>query len=142
MTEHCHLVDNPFSSSYLLAKYGQHVPVCKLEKLIKIYVFSQSALAQICHLLMKQNGLHFQEKNVRTELERQQISPLDNVDGAAMPVPNTNGPMVDPARLKEAIDADRFWEKYLAVNDTVIARSFQVCVGRRTGTESMKSVFM
>ena len=29
------------------------------------------------------------------------------------------------ARLKEAIEADRFWEKYLAINDTVLARTFQ-----------------
>ena len=27
--------------------------------------------------------------------------------------------------LKEAIEADRYWEKYLAANDTVIARTFQ-----------------
>ena len=29
------------------------------------------------------------------------------------------------ARLKEAIEADRYWEKYLAINDTVLARTFQ-----------------
>ena len=31
----------------------------------------------------------------------------------------------DPARLKEAIEADRYWEKYLAKNKTVVAHSFQ-----------------
>ena len=32
----------------------------------------------------------------------------------------------DPARLKEAIEADRYWEKYLASNSTVMAHTFQV----------------
>ena len=31
----------------------------------------------------------------------------------------------DPARLKEAIEADRYWEKHLAKNNTVVARTFQ-----------------
>ena len=31
----------------------------------------------------------------------------------------------DPARLKEAIEADRYWEKYLAGNSTVMAHTFQ-----------------
>ena len=43
--------------------------------------------------------------------------------GASALVPSS--PTLDPARLKEAIEADRFWEKYLAVNDTVLARTFQ-----------------
>jgi hypothetical protein len=32
----------------------------------------------------------------------------------------------DPARLKEAIEADRYWERYLASNSTVMAHTFQV----------------
>ena len=32
----------------------------------------------------------------------------------------------DPARLKEAIEADRYWEKYINNNSTVMARTFQV----------------
>ena len=31
----------------------------------------------------------------------------------------------DPARLKEAIEADKYWEKYLSKNRTVVAHSFQ-----------------
>ena len=31
----------------------------------------------------------------------------------------------DPARLKEAIEADKYWEKYLSRNRTVVAHSFQ-----------------
>ena len=31
----------------------------------------------------------------------------------------------DPARLKEAIEADRYWEKYLSSNSTVLAHTFQ-----------------
>lgn len=31
----------------------------------------------------------------------------------------------DPARLKEAIEADRYWEKYLSLNSTVLAHTFQ-----------------
>merc|ERR1719450_1726274 len=31
----------------------------------------------------------------------------------------------DPSRLKDAIEADRYWEKYLAKNNTVVAHSFQ-----------------
>ena len=30
-------------------------------------------------------------------------------------------------KLKEAVEADRCWDKYLALNDTVVARTFQVC---------------
>jgi hypothetical protein len=33
--------------------------------------------------------------------------------------------VLDTRRLKEAIEADRYWEKYLSLNDTVVARSFQ-----------------
>ena len=31
----------------------------------------------------------------------------------------------DPGRLKEAIEADRYWENYLSTNYTVMARTFQ-----------------
>ena len=56
------------------------------------------------------------EKNIL--MERQVVS------GATALIPSS--PTLDPARLKEAIDADRFWDKHLATNDTVIARTFQV----------------
>ena len=46
------------------------------------------------------------------------------MSGATALIPSS--PTLDPTRLKEAIDADRFWDKHLATNDTVIARTFQV----------------
>eukprot|EP00094_Tigriopus_californicus_P011792 TCALIF_11390-PA protein Name:"Similar to USP4 Ubiquitin carboxyl-terminal hydrolase 4 (Bos taurus)" AED:0.25 eAED:0.27 QI:0/0/0/0.75/1/1/4/0/1396 len=45
--------------------------------------------------------------------------------GGASALPLSHHPTLDPSRLKEAIEADRFWEKHLAVNDTVVARTFQ-----------------
>ena len=51
----------------------------------------------------------------------------DNDSGSqygASALPNTS--TQDTRYLKEAIDADRYWEKYLAANDTVVARTFQV----------------
>lgn len=62
------------------------------------------------------------EKNVQFERERLQ----QQQGGACGPGSSpTSGSSLDPARLKEAIEADRFWEKYLASNDTVVARTFQ-----------------
>ena len=46
------------------------------------------------------------------------------VTGATALIPTS--PTLDQARLKEAVDADRFWDKHLGTNDTVIARTFQV----------------
>lgn len=47
----------------------------------------------------------------------------DLLNGAsAMPVPNS---AQNTRYLKEAIEADRYWERYLANNDTVVARTFQ-----------------
>lgn len=50
---------------------------------------------------------------------------LEEDMGGASALPLNHHPTLDPSRLKEAIEADRFWEKHLAVNDTVIARTFQ-----------------
>ena len=46
------------------------------------------------------------------------------VTGATALIPTS--PTLDQARLKEAVDADRYWDKHLGTNDTVIARTFQV----------------
>jgi len=53
------------------------------------------------------------EKNVMMESERKETEAGDC---------NT---FRDPARLKEAIEADKYWEKYLSKNRTVVAHSFQ-----------------
>ncbi len=37
----------------------------------------------------------------------------------------TDSTLVDTRHLKEAIEAERYWEKYLSTNDTVVARTFQ-----------------
>ncbi len=43
--------------------------------------------------------------------------------------------LVDTRDLKEAIEAERYWEKYLAANDTVVARTFQVRKFRKNQLE-------
>lgn len=73
---------------------------------------------------IKRIRLDSSEKNIQLEMERtSSTSAADNADhhGTLMPT----SPTLDPARLKEAIEADRYWEKYLAINDTVLARTFQ-----------------
>ena len=65
----------------------------------------------------KRIRLETSEKNVVMETERRECEtepPSCCADTAR-----------DPARLKEAIEADRYWEKYLAKNKTVVAHSFQ-----------------
>ncbi len=60
------------------------------------------------------------EKNIQLEMERQQCT--SGAGASALP---PSSPTLDPSKLKEAIEADRFWEKHLAANDTVFARTFQ-----------------
>ncbi len=62
------------------------------------------------------------EKNIQLEMERSTSSGLPPQQASAL-MPTS--PTLDPARLKEAIEADRHWDKYLAINDTVLARTFQ-----------------
>ena len=60
------------------------------------------------------------EKNVVMETERTERRECETEPPSCCPETAR-----DPARLKEAIEADRYWEKYLAKNKTVVAHSFQ-----------------
>ena len=46
--------------------------------------------------------------------------------GGGTPPCSSSGSGSSSDKLKEAVEADRCWEKYLALNDTVVARTFQV----------------
>lgn len=56
---------------------------------------------------------------------REEDEDEEGIVHGASALPLANRPQ-DSRSLKEAIEADRYWEKYLAANDTVIARTFQV----------------
>ena len=60
--------------------------------------------------------------NLHIQIERTTSMGASGSSACLMP---TSPSQDTTARLKEAIEADRFWEKYLAINDTVLARTFQ-----------------
>jgi len=62
------------------------------------------------------------EKNIAMEVERREVEVLEE---QSEPPSCCSEAARDPARLKEAIEADRYWEKHLAKNNTVVARTFQ-----------------
>ena len=62
------------------------------------------------------------EKNLVMEVERREVEVLE---GQTEPPNCCSENARDPARLKEAIEADRYWEKHIAKNNTVVARTFQ-----------------
>jgi len=67
------------------------------------------------------------EKNIQLEMERtiERTSSNGASGSGACLTPTSPTGLDTTARLKEAIEAGRFWEKYLAINDTVLARTFQ-----------------
>lgn len=68
------------------------------------------------------------EKNIQLEMERtiERTTGSNGASGSSACGLMPTSPTQDTtARLKEAIEADRYWEKYLAINDTVLARTFQ-----------------
>jgi hypothetical protein len=81
------------------------------------------------------------EKNVQLEMERMGASASNGIEeeedlpsseenstnyfGAAGSASVAAGTEADPQRLKDTVEADRYWEKYLGSNNTVIARTFQ-----------------
>ena len=69
----------------------------------------------------KRIRLENSEKNVVMETERR----VERRECETEPPSCCAETARDPARLKEAIEADRYWEKYLAKNKTVVAHSFQ-----------------
>ena len=71
--------------------------------------------AMVAETDSKRMRLESMEKNLVMESERQQSDTCCEGDDSTR----------DPARLKEAIEADKFWEKYLSKNRTVVAHSFQ-----------------
>ena len=60
------------------------------------------------------------EKNVLMETERR-----DAEMNSVCQTGDEGSSNRDPSRLKDAIEADKFWEKYLGKNRTVVAHSFQ-----------------
>jgi len=71
----------------------------------------------------KRRRLESTEKNLVMETERREAE--NNDDGQSEPPSCCLEASRDPARLKQAIDADRCWEKFLSANSTVLAHSFQ-----------------
>ena len=68
---------------------------------------------------IKRMRLDSNDKNVQLEMERSD-------EAAGIEEASIDEPPFQPAEgLKEIVDADRSWEKYLALNDTVVARTFQ-----------------
>merc|ERR1719357_449567 len=72
----------------------------------------------------KRIRLESREKNIVMETERKEVE-NEAIEGQQEPPNCCSEAARDPARLKEAIEADRYWEKYLAKNNTVVAHSFQ-----------------
>jgi hypothetical protein len=70
------------------------------------------------------------EKNVQAETEYRNMEEAEteyrNMEEAAAGCGRlAEAACLGTGRLKEAIEADRYWEKYLAANNTVVARTFQ-----------------
>jgi len=74
--------------------------------------------------LSKRMRLDSAEKNAVMEGERREVE-MEVLDHQTEPPSCCSETARDPARLKEAIEADRYWEKYLNNNSTVMARTFQ-----------------
>jgi len=72
----------------------------------------------------KRIRLESREKNIMMETERKEVE-SESMESQTEPPNCCSEAARDPARLKEAIEADRYWEKYLAKNNTVVAHSFQ-----------------
>ena len=72
----------------------------------------------------KRIRLESREKNMMMETERKEVE-NESMESQTEPPNCCSEAARDPARLKEAIEADRYWEKYLAKNNTVVANSFQ-----------------
>jgi len=72
----------------------------------------------------KRIRLESREKNIMMETERREVE-NESMESQTEPPNCCSEAARDPARLKEAIEADRYWEKYLAKNNTVVAHSFQ-----------------
>eukprot|EP00090_Calanus_glacialis_P016194 TRINITY_DN25418_c0_g1_i1.p1 TRINITY_DN25418_c0_g1~~TRINITY_DN25418_c0_g1_i1.p1 ORF type:complete len:1021 (+),score=440.40 TRINITY_DN25418_c0_g1_i1:398-3064(+) len=72
----------------------------------------------------KRIRLESREKNMMMETERREVE-NESMESQTEPPNCCSEAARDPARLKEAIEADRYWEKYLAKNNTVVAHSFQ-----------------
>ena len=72
----------------------------------------------------KRIRLDSREKNMVMETERREVE-NESMESQTEPPNCCSEAARDPARLKEAIEADRYWEKYLAKNNTVVANSFQ-----------------
>jgi len=72
----------------------------------------------------KRIRLDSREKNIVMETERKEVE-NDSMESQTEPPSCCSETARDPARLKEAIEADRYWEKYLAKNNTIVAHSFQ-----------------
>merc|ERR1719260_406166 len=72
----------------------------------------------------KRIRLESREKNIMMETERKEVE-SESMESQTEPPNCCSEAARDPARLKEAIEADRYWEKYLAKNNTVVAHTFQ-----------------
>jgi len=95
-------------------------------KRVKCTNMETGGLGEVCggETDNKRIRLESREKNMMMETERREVE-SESMESQTEPPNLCSEAARDPARLKEAIEADRYWEKYLAKNNTVVAHSFQ-----------------